>query len=248
MADIIVPALQQAFNLITSGDPEVYATVYRTIYVAGLGTLLACLWSFPIAVILGLYNFRGKWFIKGLFNALLGIPTVALGLLLFLLFSRQGELGFLNLLFTLNGIAIGEAILVTPIIVSFTANALGTADTQLRDLARTLGASGFRTNLTLIRETIWSILLSLTASFNRCFGELGIATLVGGSILGETRVLTTSIAIWTNFGDFSLAMAYGIILMVIVIALALTVSLIERIKDERGEIRKFIWWRGLFGG
>ena len=244
MADIIVPALQQAINLITSGDPEVYATVYRTIYVAGLGTLLACLWSIPIAVLLGLYNFRGKWVIKGIFNALIGIPTVALGLLLFLLFSRQGELGFLNLLFTLNGIAIGEAILVTPIIVSFTANALGTADTQLRDLARTLGASGFRTNLTLIRETIWSMVLSLTASFNRCFGELGIATLVGGSILGETRVLTTSIAIWTNFGDFSLAMAYGVILMAIVIALALTVSLIERIKDERGELRKFIFWRG----
>ena len=144
MADIIVPALQQALNLITSGDPEVYATVYRTIYVAGLATLLACLWSIPIAVLLGLYNFRGKWVIKGIFNALIGIPTVALGLLLFLLFSRQGELGFLNLLFTLNGIAVGEAILVTPIIVSFTANALGTADTQLKDLARTLGASGIQ--------------------------------------------------------------------------------------------------------
>ncbi len=210
MADIIVPALQQAINLITSGNPEVYATVYRTIYVAGLGTFLACLWSIPIAVLLGLYNFRGKWFIKGVFNALIGIPTVALGLLLFLLLSRQGELGFLNLLFTLNGIAIGEAILVTPIIVTFTANALNTADTQLRDLAKTLGASGFRTNLTLIRETIWSMVLSVTASFNRCFGELGIASLVGGSILGETRVLTTSIAVWTNFGNFSLAMAYGI--------------------------------------
>jgi tungstate transport system permease protein len=247
MADIIVPALQQALNLITSGDPEVYATVYRTIYVAGLGTALACLWGLPIAVLLGLYNFRGKWFIKGIFNALLGIPTVALGLLLFLLFSRQGELGFLNLLFTLNGIAIGEAILVTPIVVSFTANALGAADTQLKDLAKTLGASGFRTNLTLIRETFWSIVLSLTASFNRCVGELGIATLVGGSILGETRVLTTSIATWTNFGDFSLAMAYGIILMLIVIALALTVSLIERVKDERGEIRKFILWRWFLG-
>ncbi len=89
-------------------------------------------------------------------------------------------------MYTLNGIAIGEAILVTPIIVSFTANALGTADTQLRDLARTLGASGFRTNLTLMRETFWSIVLSITASFNRGFGELGIATIVGGSLLGET--------------------------------------------------------------
>ena len=91
-------------------------------------------------------------------------------------------------------------------------------------------------------------MLSLTASFNRCFGELGIAMLVGGSILGETRVLTTSIAVWTNFGNFSIAMAYGIILMAIVIALALTVSLIEHFKDERGELRKFILWRGLFGG
>ncbi len=243
MADIIVPALQQAIKLIESGDPEVYATVYRTIYVAGLGTFLACLWSIPIAVTLGLYNFRGKWVIKGIFNALIGIPTVALGLLLFLLFSRAGELGFLNLLFTLNGIAVGEAILVTPIIVSFTANALGTADIQLRDLARTLGASGLRTDLTLIRETIWSTILSLTASFNRCFGELGIATLVGGSILGETRVLTTSIAIWTNFGDFSLAMAYAIILMAIVVALALTISLIERIKNEELSSKKISFWR-----
>jgi tungstate transport system permease protein len=247
MADIIVPALQQALNLITSGDSEVYATVYRTIYVAGLATLLACLWSIPIAVLLGLYNFRGKWVIKGIFNALLGIPTVALGLLLFLLFSRQGELGFLNLLFTLNGIAIGEAILVTPIIVSFTANALGSADTQLRDLARTLGASGFRTNITLIRETIWSIVLSLTASFNRCFGELGIATLVGGSILGETRVLTTSIAIWTNYGDFNRAMAYAVILMVIVIVLALTVSFIERLRNEDMGWSKLSFWSSLGG-
>jgi len=243
MPDIIVPAIQQAIKLITSGDPEVYATVYRTIYVAGLGTLLSCLWSVPIAVLLGLYNFRGKWVIKGIFNALIGIPTVALGLLLFLLWSRQGEFGSLNLLYTLNGIAIGQAILVTPIIVSFTANALGNADTQLRDLAKTLGASGFRTNLRLIRETFWSIMLSVTAAFNRGFGELGIATIVGGSLAGETRVLTTSIALDLNRGFFDIAMAYGVILMAIVIALALTVSLIEHIKNEDISWKKFSFWK-----
>jgi tungstate transport system permease protein len=156
-------------------------------------------------------------------------------------------LGFLNLLFTLNGIAIGEAILVTPIIVSFTANALGSADIQLRDLARTLGASGFRTNLALIRETIWSIVLSLTASFNRCFGELGIATLVGGSIMNETSVLTTSIAIWTNYGDFNRAMAYAVILMAIVTVLALIVSLIERLRNEDMGWSKISFWSGLGG-
>jgi tungstate transport system permease protein len=248
MADIIVGAFQQALNLIASGDPEVYATVYRTVYVAGLGTLLSCLWSIPLAVAIGLYNFRGKWVIKGIFNALIGIPTVALGLLLFLLWSRQGEFGFLNLMYSLNGIAIGQSILVTPIIVSFTANALGNADSQLRDLAKTLGASGFRTNLTLVRETFWSMMLSITASFNRGFGELGIATIIGGSLAGETRVLTTSIALDLNRGFFDVAMAYGVILMAIVIALALTVSLIERIKDTGGEVSKFIWWKGFFWG
>ena len=247
MADIIVQSFQQAINLIISGDPEVYATVYRSIYVAGLGTLLSCLWSIPLAILIGLYNFRGKWVVKGIFNALIGIPTVALGLLLYLLMSRQGEFGFLHLLYTLNGIAIGEAILVTPLIVTFTANALGTADTQLRDLAKTLGASGFRTNLTLIRETIWSMMLSITAAFNRGFGELGIATLVGGGLLGETSVLTTSIALQTNFGNFKLAMAYGIILMAIVIVLALTVSLIERLRNEDMGWSKLSLLRGLGG-
>jgi tungstate transport system permease protein len=247
MADLIIPAIQQAINLITGGDPEVYGTIYRTIYVAGLGTLLACVWGIPIAVGLGLYNFRGKWIIKGIFNALIGVPTVALGLILFLLFSRQGELGPLHLLFTLNGIAVGQAILVTPIIVSFTANALGTADTQLRDLAKTLGASGFRTNLTLIRETLWSMVLSITAGFNRGFGELGIATIVGGSLVGETRVLTTSIAFWINFGKFDVAMAYGIVLMAIVLILALIISLIERLKQEDGLRAKLSFWRGLGG-
>jgi tungstate transport system permease protein len=246
MADIIVEAFKQALNLIVNGTPEFYATIYRTIYVAGVGTLLACLWSIPIAVVLGLYSFRGKWFIKGFFNALIGIPTVALGLLLYLLLSRQGQFGFLNLLYTLNGMALGIAILVTPIIVSFTSNALGLADTQLRDLAKTLGASSLRTNLTIIRETIWSVVLSVTAAFNRGFGELGIATLVGGSVLGETRVLTTSIALETNFGAFATAMAYAIVLMAIVITLALFISIVEKIKQ--GEGGKLTLWKSFLGG
>jgi tungstate transport system permease protein len=247
MADIFVKAFQQAIQILASGNPEVYATVYRTIYVAGVGTLLSSLWSIPIAVVLGLYNFRGKWVIKGIFNALIGIPTVALGLLLYLLMSRQGEFGSLHLLFTLNGIAIGQAILVTPIIVSFTSNALSTSDMQLRDLAKTLGASGFRTNLTIMRETLWSMVLSVTAAFNRGFGELGIAMIVGGNLMGETRVLTTAIATEIDFGSFDIAMAYGIILVAIVLVLALTISLIERVRQEESW-GKLSFWRGLGGG
>jgi tungstate transport system permease protein len=244
MADIIAQAFEQAIRLILNGDPDVYATVYRTIYVSGLGTLFACVWSIPIAVFLGLYSFKGKWAIRGLFNALIGIPTVALGLLLYLFLSRNGEFGFLHLLYTVNGMAIGQAILVTPIIVSFTANALSSADTQLRDLARTLGASDMRTNFTLIRETIWSMMLSITAAFNRGFGELGIATIVGGGLIGETSVLTTAIALEINFGNFDVAVAYAIVLMLIVIVLALIVSLIQRLRSDDWSWRKFVPWSG----
>jgi tungstate transport system permease protein len=245
MPDIIIQALQRAFELIFSGNPEFYATIYRAIYVSGVGTLLACLWSTPIAVVLGLYSFKGKWVIKGFFNSLIGVPTVALGLILYLLMSRQGEFGFLHLLYTVNGIMIGQAILVTPIIISFTSNALSVADTQLRDLAKTLGASGFRTSLTIMRETVWSMVLAVTAAFNRGFGELGIATIVGGNLLGETRVLTTAIALEINFGSFDVALAYAIVLMVIVFAVTLVINLIERLKQEDLSLRKWrlIIWR-----
>jgi tungstate transport system permease protein len=247
MPDIIIQAFQKAFELIFSGNSEVYATVYRSLYVTGLGTLLACLWGIPMAVGVGLYSFRGRWVIKGLFSALIGVPTVALGTLLYLLLSRQGAFGFLSILYTLNGIALGQAILLTPIIVTFTANALNTADSQLRDLALTLGASGLRTNLTIMRETVWSMVLAISAAFNRGFGELGIAMIVGGNIFQETRVLTTSIAVETNLGQFDYAMAYAIILMVIVVAVTLAITLIERLKEKEGALKinyKWLIWGG----
>jgi tungstate transport system permease protein len=231
MNDIIVQALRKALELIFSGDHEVYATVYRSLYVTGLGTLLSCLWSIPIATVLGLYSFKGKWVIKGFFTSLIGVPTVALGLLLYLLMSHLGEFGFLHLLYSLNGIAVGESILVTPLIVSFTSSALGAADAQLRDLALTLGASRFRTNLAIMRETVWSIVLAVSAAFNRGFGELGVAMIVGGNLLGETRVLTTTIAFETNLGHFQVALAYAIVLMAIIVTIALVISLVERLRQ-----------------
>jgi tungstate transport system permease protein len=159
--------------------------------------------------------------------------------------SRQGEFGFLHLLYTVNGIMVGQAILVTPIIISFTSSALSAADTQLRDLAKTLGASGFRTSLTIMRETVWSMVLAVTAAFNRGFGELGIATIVGGNLLGETRVLTTAIALEINFGSFDVALAYAIVLMVIVFAVTLAINLIERLRQEDLSLKKWrlIIWR-----
>jgi len=244
MQDIIVQAFEKALQLIFSGNQEVYGTVYRSLYVTGLGLLLSCLWSIPISTVLGLYSFRGKWVIKGIFSSLIGVPTVALGLLLYLFMSRQGEFGFLHLLYTVNGIAIGQSILITPLIVSFTSSALGAADVQLRDLAKTLGASNLRTNLVIIRETVWSMVLAITAAFNRGFGELGVAMMIGGNLFQETRVLTTSIALETNLGDFPVAIAYAIILMAIVFTITLTLSLVERLRQEESSLWKKEWILG----
>jgi tungstate transport system permease protein len=232
MTDIFIQAFQKAIELILTGGGDIYGVILRSVYVAGVGTLLACTWSIPIAMIIGLYSFKGKWIVRGIFNALIGVPTVALGLVLVLLFSHQGALGSLHFLFTLNGIMVGEAFLVTPIIVSFTASALSAADIQIRDLARTLGASGLRTDLAVMRETSWSTVLAVTASFNRGFGELGIALLVGGAFVGETNVLTTSIALQEGFANYGLAMAYAIILVVVVLTITLIINLIERLRQE----------------
>jgi tungstate transport system permease protein len=244
MQDVIVQAFWKALELIFSGNSEVYTTVYRSLYVTGLGTLLSCLWSIPIATVLGLHSFRGRWLIKGIFSSLIGVPTVALGLLLYLFMSHQGEFGFLHLLYTLNGIAIGQSILITPLIVSFTSSALGAADVQLRDLAKTLGASSLRTNLAIMRETVWSMVLAVSAAFNRGFGELGIAMIVGGNLFQETRVLTTSIALETNLGEFDVAMAYAIILMAVVLAITLAINLVERLRQtDMPWKRSWILWR-----
>jgi len=237
MADIIIDAFQKALELIFSGDSEVFATAARTVYAAGLGTLLACLWGIPIAVLLGLYSFRGKWLIKSLFNALLGVPTVTLGLLLVMFLSRSGPAGFLHFLYTLNGIAVGQALLVTPIIVSYTSSALGATDIQLRDLAKTLGASKIQTNLAILRETMWAIVLSLISAFNRGFGELGIAMMVGGNIAYVTRLLTTSIALETAKGEYAFAMALAIIQIAIVVFITVLVNLVERL-ESGGEFKR----------
>ncbi len=231
MFDTIIDAFQKALQLIFSGDPEVFATALRSLYVSGLGTLLACLWGIPIAILLGLYSFRGKWLVKSMFNAMLGVPTVALGLILVMFLSRSGPVGFLHLLYTSNGIALGQAILVTPIIVSYTSSALGATDIQLRDLAKTLGASNIQTNFALLRETMWATVLALISAFNRGFGELGIAMMVGGNIAYVTRVLTTSIALESTKGDYAFAVALAIILLTIVVTITVLVNLVERLRE-----------------
>ena len=134
-------AFAKAFELIVSGDPEIYGIVVRSLFFSGTAIILAILWGIPLAMLIALKEFRGKTIIKTALNTLIGLPTVVLGLILFLIFSKGGPLGFLSLLYTPAAIIIGQAVLVTPILVSIGVSAIEDVDPDIMTLAKTLGAS-----------------------------------------------------------------------------------------------------------
>jgi tungstate transport system permease protein len=224
----IIDGIIKAFQLLFSFDPTLYSIVFRSLYVSGLATAMATLWSLPIAVVLGLKNIPGKRFIRASFNAFLGIPTVVLGLILFLLLSRSGPLGMFGLLFTPLAISIGQAILITPIIVSFIISAIESIDLELRELARTLGSTEIQASTAILQEAAGGVTLAIIAAFNRAFSELGVAMMLGGNIYGLTRLLTTAIALETARGEIAFSIALGVILVSIVYTLSIILNYLRR--------------------
>jgi len=224
----IIEGTLKAFQLILSGDPTVFEITVRSLFISGTAIAIAALWGIPIAMLLGLKDFRGKFLVKGFFNSLIGIPTVALGLIFYLLLSRAGSLGFFRMLYTPTGIIIGEAVLVTPIVVSFAANALEAVSPDIMDLAKTLGASEDQAYIAVFREALSGVILATVASFNRAIAELGVAQMVGGNISGLTSVLTTTISNETSKGNIALSIALAIILLVLVFGITFAVSILVR--------------------
>ena len=207
---------------------EIIEITLRSIYVSGTATLLSAVWSLPLGLTIGIKNFYGKRLVKGVFNAFLGMPTVVLGLVLFLLIRHAGPFGFLNFLFTPLAIIVGQAILITPIMVSFTTSAVESVDPEIRDLARTLGATEIQASLAVLKEAAGGTLLAFVASFNRAIAEMGVAYMVGGSIPGFTMVLTTAIALQRDVANIELGLVLAAILLSIVFAINLTLNLIQK--------------------
>jgi len=218
----------EALRLIVSGDPEIVNITLRSIYISGTATVLSILWCIPLGVVLGLSDFWGKSFIKGVFNALLGIPTVALGLVLYLMFSSSGPLGALDLFLNPLGVSIGQAVLITPIIISFIASAVEAVDPDIKDLAKTLGASETEASFAVLRESTSGVMLAVVAGFNRAIAELGVVLMIGQNLRGRTRVLTTTIALETTRGNIALSIALAIILLAIVLSINLLTNVIQR--------------------
>jgi tungstate transport system permease protein len=202
--------------------------VLRSLWISGTATLLATAWGLPLALLLGLREFRGRRALLSLFHTLMGLPTVTLGLLLFLLLSSRGPLGPLHLLYTPSAMILGQALLVTPIVVTFLCEALERVDPSLRDLARTLGASERQASLAVLGEARRGAVLAVLASVNRAISELGVAMMLGGNLHGYTRVMTTAIALETARGEVLLSLQLAAVLLALVFSLNLAVNLLGR--------------------
>ncbi|MCK5671246.1 ABC transporter permease [Candidatus Bathyarchaeota archaeon] len=223
----ITEGLAEAARLILSLDPTVISITLRSIETAGLATFLASTIAIPLSLLLTMKQIPGRDAIKFLFNSLVGIPTVTLGLVLYMLLSRTGPLGDLRLLYSVQGMAIGQALLILPISVTFIVSAIESKEGEVSDLVRTLGASEYQVALAVLRESFSGVSLAILSSFNRAFAELGIATMLGANITGRTRVLTTAIALETNKGQFGMSFALSLILISVVLLLNYLIRVIQ---------------------
>jgi len=208
-------AFQQAFALIASGDPELIGIVLLSLRVSLTALILACIIGFPIGALLAVSNFPGRRAIILFFNAAMGLPPVVVGLTLYLLFSQAGPLAVLELLYTPTAMIIAQIVLITPIIISLTRGTIAGLLAEHGETLRAMRATRPQMVMTLLREAHPTLLTTAVAGLGRAFAEVGAVMIVGGNINHVTRVMTTSIALETSRGELAMALALGIILLII---------------------------------
>ncbi|MCL0097830.1 ABC transporter permease [Dehalococcoidia bacterium] len=219
----------KALELIISLDPEVMEIAWRSLRISAASTALASLICIPIGGLIHFRSFRGKRILINIIQTFYSFPTVAIGLLVFLMISRAGPLGFLGILFTPAAMVVGQMVLIAPILLGLTISALSGVDKAIKDTAISLGATEFQAIWAIIKEARYAVMAAVTMGFGRAISEVGCAMMVGGNIRGFTRIMTTAIALETVRGELELAIALGIIL----IGLALIVNVVLNIVQQR---------------
>ena len=218
----------KAVELIINLDPEVMEVAGRSLLLAITSSVIASLMCVPLASVIHFNNFRGKRMLVNFIQTLYFIPTVAVGLFVFVFLSRAGPLGGLGLLFTPTAIVIGQVILISPIILGLTISALSGIDRTLIDTARSLGASGLQITVLILREARFAVMAAVIMGFGRAISEVGISLMIGGNIRGYTRVITTAISLETSKGDIELSLALGLILIFIALILNILLNRIQQ--------------------
>jgi len=218
----------KAIELIVTLDPEVLEITARTLVISISSTIIASLMCLPLGSLIHFNNFRGKRTLINLIQTFYSVPTVAIGLIVFLLFSRSGPLGFMELLFTPQVMVIGQVILISPVILGLVIAALSGVDKAAYETAIAIGASQFQATTIVIREARYAIYSALILGFGRAISEVGLALMVGGNIRGYTRVMTTAISLETSKGDIVLSVALGIILISIALIINFSLSRLQQ--------------------
>lgn len=221
-------ALLKAFELILRRDPEVMQITLRSLRIAATSTCIASLVCIPVGGLIHFYSFPGKRILINIIQTLYSLPTVCVGLLVFVLFSRSGPFGGLGILFTPTAIVIGEVILITPILLGLTLSALSGVNISIRDNALSLGATEFQAIWTVIREARFSVVAAVIMGFGRAISEVGSAIMIGGNIKGFTRVLTTAISLEIQRGELEFALALGIILILLSLVVNIIMNMIQQ--------------------
>jgi tungstate transport system permease protein len=226
----------EAVTLIVTLNPEILEIAGRSLYVSVAATLVAALVAIPLGALIYYYDFRGKRAVINIVQTLYALPTVIVGLMVYLLVSYSGPLGSLNLLYTTKAMIIAQVILVSPLIIGFTVAGLTGLDKEMKYTTLALNARAYRALLTLVREAKFAILSAVVLAFGRAISEVGAVMMVGGNIRHFTRTLTTAITLNTSMGDFAMSIALGIILLTIALIVNLGVNILQhyngRVKDE----------------
>jgi tungstate transport system permease protein len=210
-------AASTALHLVLTADPAVAQIVLLSLRVSFTALLIAALVGLPLGALLAVARFPGRGAILTILNALMGLPPVVAGLLIYLLLSRSGPLGDLGLLFTPAAMIIAQAVLITPILAALSRQVLETLWEEYAEQLRSFGAGATRAVPTLLWDGRFALLTVLLAGFGRASAEVGAVMIVGGNIEGFTRVMTTAIALETSAGNLPLALALGMVLMAIVL-------------------------------
>ena len=220
--------LTKAIELIISLDPEVMEIAGRTLRISGTACLLASLICLPLGSLIHFHQFRGKRVLINIIQTLFSVPTVVVGLFVFVLLSRAGPLGELGILFTPTAMVIGQMILIAPILLGLTISALSGVAKEIVDTAISLGASGFQLVLLMLREAKYAVLAAVIMGFGRAISEVGCAMMVGGNFKGVTRVLTTEIWQVTQRGELELALALGMILLCLALVINIVLNRLQQ--------------------
>jgi tungstate transport system permease protein len=230
---MIFDGIKQAFLLLIHGDPQVLKIALLSLGVSGLATVISLAVGIPLGSMLGLGHFPGRRFVASLVNTGMGLPPVVVGLTVSIFLWRQGPLGFMHLMYSPTAMIIAQVIIALPIVAGFTMAATQSLDPKLRLQITSLGASKIQLTWLLLKEARLPLLAAVMAGFGAVISEVGASMMVGGNIVGQTRVLTTSIVGENAKGDFAYAIALSVILLVLVYLVNLVLTLVQQRSKAR---------------